>query len=229
VAELAFPDPPLADAVVLLRPWREADVPGKLMAFSDPVIQRFSWPRTTPYSEADAHEYFAAQQQARQRGEELNFAFVEPRDEDDVLGGGSLYEIDLQRACAAVGYWLAPAARGRGVASHAVGLLARWAFDELDVARLELTCGPDNLASQRVAERCGFVREGVLRSHLPFKGSRRDTVVFSLLPGELRDSAMRTETGQAANAVALSRTSQQRAEWCIASCHHLPSLRHTTA
>jgi RimJ/RimL family protein N-acetyltransferase len=51
---------------------------------------------------------------------------------------------------------------------------------------MELTCGPDNGGSQRVAERCGFTREGVLRSHIAFKGRRRDTVVFSLLPGELR-------------------------------------------
>ena len=41
----------------------------------------------------------------------------------------------------------------------------------------------DNVASQRVAERCGFTREAMLRSHIPFKGGRRDTVVFSLLPG----------------------------------------------
>jgi [ribosomal protein S5]-alanine N-acetyltransferase len=54
------------------------------------------------------------------------------------------------------------------------------------MARLELTCAQDNEASQRVALRCGFAREGVLRSHIPFKGSRRDTVMFSLLPGELR-------------------------------------------
>ena len=59
-------------------------------------------------------------------------------------------------------------------------------FEDLQLARLELNCGPDNLASQRVAERCGYTREGVLRSHIPFKGMRRDTVVFSLLPGELR-------------------------------------------
>ena len=64
--------------------------------------------------------------------------------------------------------------------------MAGWAFSTLGVARLELTCGPDNEASQRVALRCGFVREGVLRSHMPFKGTRRDTIVFSLLPGELR-------------------------------------------
>ena len=48
------------------------------------------------------------------------------------------------------------------------------------------TCGPDNEASQRVAERCRFTREGLLRSHLRFKGGRRDTVVFALLAGELR-------------------------------------------
>lgn len=57
---------------------------------------------------------------------------------------------------------------------------------ELGLARIELTCGPDNESSQRVAARCGFVREGVMRSHVPFKGGRRDTVLFSLLPGELR-------------------------------------------
>jgi len=56
----------------------------------------------------------------------------------------------------------------------------------LGLARIELTCGPDNEASARVAGRCGFVREGVLRSHMAFKGGRRDTVLFSLLPGELR-------------------------------------------
>jgi RimJ/RimL family protein N-acetyltransferase len=185
MAELWFPVPPLADEVVLLRPWYEADVPGKLLAFSDPVMQRFSW-RTTPYTEADARSAFAEQEEARLRGEELNFALVEPGDQAAVLGGCSLYDVRLDQGCAALGYWLASEARGRGVATHAVRLLARWAFAELGLARLELTCGPDNEASQRVAEHCGFVREGLLRSHVPFKGARRDSVIYSLLPGELR-------------------------------------------
>jgi RimJ/RimL family protein N-acetyltransferase len=64
--------------------------------------------------------------------------------------------------------------------------MAEWAFIHLGIARLELTCRPDSEASQRVAARCGFVREGVLRSHVPWKGGRRDTMMFSLLPGELR-------------------------------------------
>ncbi len=185
MAELRFPAPPLTDDVVVLRPWWEADVPGKLLAFSDPVMQRFSW-RATPYTEADARRDLAEQEEARLRGEGLNFALAGPGDQAAVLGGCSLDDVRLGQGCAAIGYWLAPGARGRGVAAHAVRLLARWAFAELGLARLELTCGPDNEASQRVAGRCGFAREGLLRSHVPFKGARRDSLIYSLLPGELR-------------------------------------------
>jgi RimJ/RimL family protein N-acetyltransferase len=183
MAALRFPVPPLADEVVLLRPWREADALGLVLAFSDPVMQRFSW-RTAPYTETDARDYLTEQEGARLRGQELSFALAEPGDQDVVLGSLSLSEVRLDRGCAAIGYWLAPEARGRGAATHAVRLLARWAFAELGLARLELTCGPDNHASQQVAERCGFAREGLLRSHVPFKGARRDSVMYSLLPGE---------------------------------------------
>ena len=159
-------------------------MPAQLKAFSDPFFQRFSdW---APQTEAEARAYLAGHEQARRRGEQIELALVEPHDEHVVLGGASLNNVNLPQDRAAIGYWLAPHARGRGVATHAVRLIAGWAFPDLQLARLDLNCGPDNLASQRVAERCGFTREGVLRSHIPFKGMRRDTVVFSLLPGELR-------------------------------------------
>jgi RimJ/RimL family protein N-acetyltransferase len=175
--------PSLADHVVRLRAWRETDVSAQLAAFRDPFFQRFSdW---EPRTEAEARAYLNAHEQARRRGKQIELAVVEPDDENLLLGGASLNNVDLGQGRAAIGYWLAPRARGRGVATHAVRLLAGWAFGDLHLARLELTCGPDNLASQRVAERCGFTREGVLRSHVPFKGTRRDTVVYSLLPGEL--------------------------------------------
>lgn len=181
--ELRFPSPPLSDDVVLLRPWRDSDVPAQLEAFSDPVFQRHSdWQPTT---ESAALTNLADYEDGRKRGVQIEFALVEPHDHDVLLGGGALNGVALEQGRASVGYWLAPQARGRGVATHAVRLLARWAFADLGLARLELTCDPDNHASQRVAERCGFTREGVLRSHVPFKGGRRDTVMFSLLPGEL--------------------------------------------
>ena len=156
-----------------LRPWRADDVAG-MLAFADPLVLRFSWPHARPYTEADARAYLAS----LARGDELGFALVAPDDAAAVLGGASLYDHEPAQARARIGYWLVAAGRGRGVATHAVRLLADWAFAELALARLEITCAPDNRASQRVAERCGFVREGVLRSHMRFKGGRRDTLVY---------------------------------------------------
>ena len=183
-----MPDPELpvqslADDVVRLRPWHGSDVAAMLDAFADPWFQRFSdW---APRTWAEAHDYLQQSERDRRFGERSELAIVHHHDPDVVLGGASLNDVDLRRGTAAVGYWLAPGARRRGVASRAVRLVAAWAFHDLRLARLELTCGPDNEASQRVARRCGFSREGVLRSHMPFKGDRRDSVLFSLLPGEL--------------------------------------------
>jgi RimJ/RimL family protein N-acetyltransferase len=115
MAELRFPDPPLADEVVLLRPWAAPDVPGIFTMFADPLVQRFSWPLTTAYTHEDARRYFMEQENERLRGEAVHFAFAEPGDPAAVLGGGSVYGIDRQQGRAAVGYWLAPGTRGRGV------------------------------------------------------------------------------------------------------------------
>jgi RimJ/RimL family protein N-acetyltransferase len=178
MAGLPLPTPPLADDVVALRPWRAADVPAQLAAFGDACFERFSdW---APRTEADARRALVEQEAARRRGEHVELAVVACHDREVVLGGASLNGVDLSQGRAAVGYWLAPEARGRGVATRSVRLLARWAFEDLGIARLELTCGPDNVASQRVAERCGFTREALLRSHMPFKGGLRDTIVYVL-------------------------------------------------
>lgn len=62
----------------------------------------------------------------------------------------------------------------------------------LDIARLELWTSLENIDSQRVAERSGFKREGVLRSYgVRDDGSRVDAVFFSLLPGDLSDGVRR--------------------------------------
>ncbi len=71
------------------------------------------------------------------------------------------------------------------MATRAVRLLSRWALTELGLSRVQLGTYIDNYASQRVAERCGFVREGVLRSYIEVKGCRHDVVMFSLLPDDL--------------------------------------------
>ncbi|WP_017977213.1 GNAT family N-acetyltransferase [Actinopolyspora halophila] len=186
MAPLSFPRPPLVDEVVALRPWRRADIPQKVAGFSDPLCLRFSWPLTERFTEAHVRRSLEDEERERLNGKALNFAVVDVAAREHVLGGAEFHDVDRARSCAGVGYWLAPHARGRGLAARTVRLLAGWGFERLALARLELTCAPDNTASQRVAERCGFTREGVLRSHLPFQGGRRDTVMYGLLPGELR-------------------------------------------
>ena len=86
-----------------------------------------------------------------------------------------------QHARGEVGYWLAPEARGAGHATRAVGLICAWGFSHLRLERIELLAATGNPASQRVAERCGFTREAVLRSFLPGGDGRQDMVAFSLL------------------------------------------------
>jgi RimJ/RimL family protein N-acetyltransferase len=84
---------------------------------------------------------------------------------------------------------MAAESRGRGICTRALRILSRFGLDELQLLRLDLITDPDNVASQRVALKVGFQREGVLRAHLRHPDGRvRDSVMYSLLPGELREA-----------------------------------------
>lgn len=183
--ELHFPNPPLTDGAVLLRPWTQYDVPFVVAACQDPDVSRYSPVIAFPYTEADAVGWFESHEPTRLAGDGLDFAVVHA-DSGDRLGAIGL-QINALLNTAEVGYWLAREARGRGYITSAMRAVALWVFGELRVARLELTTDPNNLASQRVAERCGFRREGLLRSHMLIRhsGQRRDSLVYGLLPDEL--------------------------------------------
>jgi RimJ/RimL family protein N-acetyltransferase len=162
---------------VVLRPWTEDDIPVILAEIEDPDILRWMPIIPRPYTPADARAFVT---------DELGlgphqFAIVV---EDRVVGsiGLRVNENDTGHA----GYWLARSERGRGIVPDALRTLSRYGFEELGLGRMELITDPDNHASQRVAEKAGYQREGVLRSHLLHPdGRRRDSVMFSLLPGEL--------------------------------------------
>lgn len=101
------------------------------------------------------------------------------------LAGGCALVYDVPATGQAmIGYSLLPEARGRGLATRAVELLAGWAF-EVGLARLWAGTRPENVASQRVLEKVGFRREGLLRGGLPgAAGARTDSLVFGLLPAD---------------------------------------------
>jgi RimJ/RimL family protein N-acetyltransferase len=97
---------------------------------------------------------------------------------------GMAPEIDREGREVELGYIVGPAARGRGVATEILSRLTRWAFDEAGALRATLLIDLENPASIRVAEKAGYVREGVLRS-LHLKPDRRgDTALYSRLPSD---------------------------------------------
>ncbi len=182
---LAFPDPPLSAGGFVLRRMTPGDIGWIAATCNDRELSRYVPGIPYPYSEADAHAY--AEYAARGWSEGSGATFViagEP-------GGQGLGMIELHLfggdpGLAEVGYWLGPPARGRGAATTAVRLVAGWAFGELGIGRLNLQTAPENRASQRVAERAGFTREGLLRAWLPTADGRRDSLMFSLLAGDPR-------------------------------------------
>jgi RimJ/RimL family protein N-acetyltransferase len=167
------PDPPLAADGVVLRVPNDGDAAWITKAWNDPDIARFIVGMPSPFTQRWAS------------GTDAELVIADAAS-GEPLGLISLRVAERDPGLAAVGYWLRAEARGRGAATVAVQLVARWAFDALGVQRLELTTAPDNVASQRVAERVGFTREGVLRGLVATENNgRRDNVMFSLLPADL--------------------------------------------
>lgn len=178
-----FPDPPLAADGIVLRLVEDGDIPWITEACNDPDITRFIEGIPSPYTEADARSFV---ERVRSRWEAgTRAAFVIADDADQGLGIVTLHFDANDPTLAGVGYWLRPEGRGRGAATAAVQLVAGWAFEAIGIQRLHLTTAPGNLASQRVAERAGFVFEGRLRGWMPTAdGRRRDSLMFSLLPSD---------------------------------------------
>jgi [ribosomal protein S5]-alanine N-acetyltransferase len=171
----------LRDAELELRAWSMDDVTALVDACNDPEIRHWIPVIPSPYTEEDARAFIRGEV----TGDQHQFAITE---NGRVVGSIGLTVSQASRN-GHIGYWCAAAARGRGVTTRALRLLSRYALEELKLERLELITDPDNRASQRVAEKVGFQKEGVLRSHLLHPdGRRRDSVMFSLLPGELRQA-----------------------------------------
>jgi len=141
-----------------------------------------------PYTADDGRDYVAAGQRAwREKSGETSFAAVDA-ETGRVLGSCGVFWHNPAQEIAEVGYWTRREARGRGVATRAVRLLAGWILGDLAFERLELRADTRNEASMRVAEKAGFTKEGVLRSAATNArdGRRVDFAVYSLLRAELQ-------------------------------------------
>jgi RimJ/RimL family protein N-acetyltransferase len=155
-------DTKLSDGVVTLRMWRPSDASAVFAACQDPLIGRFV-PIPQPYGEDDARAFIEMVRRdwESEGGDERGFAIVDAAS-GDLLGAISRHGPFGHRAM--FGYWLAPQARGRGVATRALRLIVDWTLETTDVIRLDLYTDVANDASGRVALRAGFEREGIRRA-----------------------------------------------------------------
>lgn len=109
------------------------------------------------------------------------------RPDNKLLGGVTLSNIrhGVSLSCA-LGYWIgAPYAR-QGYMGEAMGVVLAHAFGELGLHRVEAACLPNNEASRRLLEKCGFHQEGIAREYLRINGRWQDHVLFALLASDPR-------------------------------------------
>jgi RimJ/RimL family protein N-acetyltransferase len=178
---IVLPDPPLTDGRVTLRAWEAGDVPAIVAMCRDPEVIRFT-SVPVPYDADDARLWLDLHPARLAAGDGAAYAITEAGDDRPM--GSIGVRVLHGHGSAETGYHVVDEARGRGLATAALRLIAHWTFAELPVARLQLTTHLDNPASQRVAEKAGFLREGVLRSWAEQHGERVDLVMWSLVPGD---------------------------------------------
>ncbi len=165
---------------LVLRPLDASDTDEVYAALQDPVIQRWI-PVSVPYGRTHA-ESFVNRVPGGENGSEFNFGVRLGADGPLVACVGVVREGDHAHE---IGYWTVAGHRGRGYLPEALPAVVRWAFTELGCVRMIWRAGVGNDASRRVAEKVGFVIEGVARAGMEHRGTLRDCWTGALLPSDL--------------------------------------------
>jgi ribosomal-protein-serine acetyltransferase len=181
-------EPPVefSDGSIGIRRFRSADVPLLFAAARESAVELCTWMTWChlEYSLADAANFVLNCDTEWSRGTHYSFAIFDSRS-GAFLGSVGLSHLNRAHRFANVGYWVRTSRTGQGIASTALRLIGRFALTELDLIRVEIVAALDNRASQRVAEKSGARREGILRSRLLLRGEAHDAVLFSLVPEDL--------------------------------------------
>jgi RimJ/RimL family protein N-acetyltransferase len=178
--------PTLADAGILVRPFAADDV-GSLYAAVresiDTVGRWMSWCHPD-YSIREAEEWIARCEKNWEAEADREFGIFDAKS-NEALGCAGINQINRIHNFANLGYWVRASRAGKGVGSAVAMLLAKFAFGELKLSRIEIVTMLDNAASRRVAEKVGFQFEGVARNRLLFKGQPHDAALYSLVLSDI--------------------------------------------
>jgi ribosomal-protein-alanine N-acetyltransferase len=136
-----------------------------------------------PYGLEHAQQFIRLTQRGLRDRSTFVFA-IEHRESKELVGMIGFHNVNYQHSRAELGYWLARSMWGQGLMTEAVPMMVRFAFDRLQVRRVYGFVFPENPASSRVLEKCGFTFEGTLRKSVRHHGRYRDNLVYSILHEE---------------------------------------------
>jgi ribosomal-protein-serine acetyltransferase len=169
---------------ITLRPPDAADAPAVAEAVLESVADINPWMgwATPSYDESSARTWIEDQAAERSAGTAFEFLILDAAGR--VIGACGINQINRIHRYANLGYWVRTSAAGKGFAVAAVAALSDWVFAGTDIERLEIVVGVGNRRSERVAEKAGARREGVLRSRLLVNGAFQDATMFGIVrPG----------------------------------------------
>jgi Acetyltransferases, including N-acetylases of ribosomal proteins len=172
----------LTDGIVELAPPRRTDTGSLHSAICRSLPELLPWMAWAhpEYREVEAAEW--VRRAGRAFADGLEFQFVARSVESgEIVGCVGLNAIDRLNRWANLGYWIRTDVTGHGYATRAARLVSAFGLSEVGLGRIEILAAVENLPSQRVAERAGGLREGLLRRRLRVGDDVQDAVVFSLI------------------------------------------------
>jgi len=174
---------------IRVRAFREGDVQPLYEAACESIaeVAPFETWCHPGYSLDEAREYVEWWIKARERRSAFYYA-VEDTASSRLLGVCGVSDVTSEHRHAMLGYWVRTSETGKGVATTAARLVVAAAFADLSLLRVSIGVPVANAASHRVVAKLGAVREGVLRQELVLPSGPSDVVLYSLLPGELREA-----------------------------------------
>jgi len=181
---MSLPTPTLHTDRLLLRPFVDEDADDLFALQSNPTVLRY-WDAPPWRDRARADRFLAACRQMAEEGTGARLA-VDRLSDGAFLGWCSLSRWNPDFRSASLGYCYGEAAWGSGYATEAARELLRWAFDRLDLNRVQAETDTRNAASAHVLEKLGFLREGTLREDCVVDGDVSDSWVYGLLRREWR-------------------------------------------
>lgn len=171
----------LVSDAIAIRPLAFSDQDAIVTAGNDDDMQKW-FPLPYPYTGENAKWFIQELAHGRKNDGTGLISAIEY--EGKFAGAIDIKRADWRALSCEISYWTSPWARDKGVSTKALVLLSDWVIRDVGFQRLEVRIAPGNLASQRVAEKVGYIREGIARNAGFTNNGRLDLIIYSKIPSD---------------------------------------------